>query len=328
MKYRFINIIRFALLGVVLTLPSQSHAQTTYPVKPVRLLTPFAVGTSLDINARLLGAKLSEQIRQPVIMDNKSGAGGIPTYIALASAKPDGYTAMLGTNAALISKHLQPSAPFDPIADFAPISQVSTGINVLVVRADSPARSVEDLVRQAKANPGKLNYSSGGIGSPSHLACSTFQMVAEIQTTHIPFKGGGEFIPSLLRSEAEFACPAGSIGMPFIKSGKLRALAISSAARSNHLPDVSTLRDVLKSELLVQETWTGMWAPARTPPDVIRVLHGAIVKVMADSTLRQQFEAGGVTPVASNSPEEFGAYFRRENDKWREIVKISGAKVD
>jgi len=152
--------------------------------------------------------------------------------------------------------------------------------------------------------------------------------VAAIETTHIPFKGGGDYLLSLLRGEADFACPLSTAGMPFIKSGKLRALAVTGAARSKELPDVPVLRDVLKSDLMVQESWSGMWAPAKTPSEVIRFLHGAMVKVLADSMLRQQYEAGGAIASASSSPEEFGAFMRRENDKWREIVKISGAIAD
>lgn len=328
MNRPLMNIVGLVLLGVALALPGQPRAQSSYPLKPVRLMTPYAVGTNLDVNARLLGAKLSEQIRQPVVMDNKPGAGGVPAYLALMVAKPDGYTLLLGASTTLVSKHLQPNTPYDPIADFTPISQVSTGITVLVVRADSAARSVEDLVSQAKANPGKLNYSTGGIASPAHLACATFEAVAGIKTTHIPFKGGGDFLSSLLRGEAEFSCPAVSNGMPLIKASKLRALAVSGATRSSNLPDVPTLRESLKSDLLVQETWGGMWAPGRTSAEVVRFLYGAIVKTLADPTLRQQYEAGGQTLVASDSPEQFSTFLRRENEKWREIVKISGAKVD
>ena len=328
MNNPLMKVVCLALLGVLLALPEQPKAQSSYPLKPVRLLTPFAVGTGAEVNTRLFGAKLSDQIRQPVVIDSKPGAGGMPSYLALTGSKPDGYTLLIGANTALISKLLQPSNAYDPIADFAPISQTSVGVTVLVVRADSPARNVEDLVSQAKANPGKLNYSSGGIASPAHLACATFVAIAGISVTHIPFKGGGEFLPSLLRGESDFACPAGGNGMPFVKTGKLRALAVTGASRSNNLPDVPTLREVLKSELVVQEIWGGIWAPAKTPTDVIRFLHGAVVNTIADPALRQHYEASGQPLVASNSPEAFGTFLMRENDKWREIVKISGAKVD
>jgi tripartite-type tricarboxylate transporter receptor subunit TctC len=240
----------------------------------------------------------------------------------------DGYTFLLGSNTHLIQKHLNPALNFDPVNDFAPVSNMSTTPTVLVVRADHPAKTVQDLVAYAKKNPGTLNYGSGGIGTAAHLAGATLQAVAGLKTVHIPLKGSVEIAASLLRGETDFAFPVSSTGLPQVKSGKLRALAVTSPSRLKELPDVPTLNEALKNDLYVQESWFGFWAPARTPAAQLRAMHAATSRVLSDPGLEQQFASQGATIAKSESPEAFAAFVKSENEKWAQIVKLIAAKAD
>ena len=314
-------------LGTALA-ASGAFAADAFPTKPIRIVVPYAAGGGPDVATRQFAQKLAEVIGQAVVVENKVGAAGVLAAQFVAQAPADGYTLLLGSNTHLIQKHLSPDLKFDPIGEFAPVTNVNTSPTVLVVRADYPARNVQELIALAKSKPGKLNYGSGGIGTSAHLAGATFESVAGIKVVHIPLKGSVEIAGSLLRGDTDFAFPIAGTGIPQIKAGKLRALGVSSAARLKELPDVPTLKETTKNELLVQESWFGLWAPAKTPHEVVGALHAASVKALADPKLREQFDAAGSPAAPSESPEAFAAFVKSENAKWGQISKLSAAKAD
>lgn len=313
--------------GILAVAAAVCHAQE-FPAKPVHLIVPYAAGGGPDLQARQFAPRFAEALGGTVIVENKVGAAGVLAAQYVAQQKPDGYTLLLGSNTHLIQKHLQPDLKFDPVADFTPVSNMGSSPTVLVVRADHPAKTVQDLAAALKARSGQMNYGSGGIGTSAHLAGATFVAVAGAKAVHIPLKGSVEIAGSLLRGETDFAFPVTSTGVPQVKSGKLRALAVTGARRLPELPDVPTLAEAMKNDLLVQESWFGVWAPAGTPPEVIRRLFAATVKALADPELQKQFQAMGGSAAASQSPEAFAAFVKRENAKWGEIVKLSAAKAD
>lgn len=320
--------IRKNLAAMLLLALSNAAAFAQYPSRIITLISPFPAGGGPDAYLRPLAVKLAEQLGQSVIIDNRAGGGGALMMPQLARATPDGHTIGVMTNSILIQKHLQPVLAYDPIGDFAQVTRLITGAPVLVVTADSPARRIEDLIAMARAAPGKLNYGSGGVGTPSHLAAATLQSLTGVDIVHIPFKNSGDVVPSLLRGDLHFSFQVASFVIPLIRAGKLRALASGSNARMRDLPEVATLSEVYRNELLTQETWLGLAAPARTPSDTLRRLHAETARALAEPAIVQIIERTGTSPAPSASPDEMQSYVRRENDKWREIVRLSGAKAD
>jgi len=316
------------ILAVLFVLLASAAQAQQFPAKPVHVVVPYAAGGGPDVQARQLAPRLAEALGGTVVVENKVGAAGVLAAQYVATQKPDGYTLLLGSNTHLIQKHLQPDLKFDPIADFTPVSNMGSSPTVLVVRADYPAKTVQELAAMLKARPGQMNYSSGGIGTSAHPAGASFVAVAGSKAVHIPLKGSVEIAGSLLRGETDFAFPVTSTGVPQVKSGKLRALAVTGAKRFDELPDVPTLAEAMKNDVLVQESWFGVFAPAGTPPEVIRALFAATVKALANPELQKQFQATGGNVSPSQSPEAFAAFVRREYAKWGEIVKLSAAKAD
>lgn len=313
--------------AVLLLATAVCHAQG-FPAKAVHVVVPYAAGGGPDLQARQFAPKFAAALGGTVVVENKVGAAGVLAAQYVAQQRPDGYTLLLGSNTHLIQKHLQPDLKFDPIADFVPVSNMGSSPTILVVRADHPARTVQDLAEALKARSGQMNYGSGGIGTSAHLAGATFVAVAGAKAVHIPLKGSVEIAGSLLRGETDFAFPVTSTGVPQVKGGKLRALGVTGARRLQELPEVPTLAEAMKNDLLVQESWFGVWAPARTPPEVIRALFAAMVKTLADPELQKQFQATGGSVATSESPEAFAAFVKREHAKWGEIVRLSSAKAD
>ncbi len=299
-----------------------------FPTKPIRFIIPYAAGGGPDVQARMIGPKLGDALGQAIVIENKVGAAGVLAAQFVAQAPADGYTVLMGSNTHLIQKIMSPELKFDPLGDFVPVSNIAASPTVMVVRADSPYKSVQDLIAAAKASPGKMNYGSGGIGTSAHLAGATLVSLAGLQATHIPLKGSVEITASLVRGDTDFAFPVAATGVPQVKGGTLRALAVTSKTRLKELPDVPTLQEALRNELAVQESWFGMWAPARTPPDVVARLHAAVSKALRDPSLRAAFEAGGSTAAMSDSPQAFASFVRSENSKWADIVKLTGVKAN
>jgi tripartite-type tricarboxylate transporter receptor subunit TctC len=276
---------------------------------------------------RQIGPKLGEAIGQAMVVENKVGAAGVLAAQYVAQSAPDGYTLLMGSNTHLLQKILQPELKFDPLGEFAPVCNIALSPTVMVVRADGPYKKAEDVIAAGKANPGKMNYGSGGIGTGAHLAGATLVSLAGLKATHIPLKGSVEITASLLRGDIDFAFPVAGTGVPQVKGGRLRALAVTSAARLKELPDVPTLHEVLRNELAIQESWFGFWAPAKTPADVIARVHSAANKVLSDPAVKAQFEAAGNTTAMSDSPQAFAAFIRSENRKWADIVKLTGVSA-
>ena len=304
--------------------PLAVRAADGFPGKPVRVISPYAAGGGPDVQLRQAGPALGEALGQSIVIENKAGVAGVLAAQYVAQAAPDGYTLLMGSNTHLIQKILQPDLKFDPIADFVPVSNFASSPTVLVVRADSPYQTLEDLIADAKAKPGQMNYGSGGIGTSAHLAGATLASLAGLKVTHIPLKGSVEIAASLLRGDTQFAFPVAGTGVPQVKGGKLRALAVTSRQRLKQLPEVPTLHERLKNELAVQESWFGLWAPARTPQDVIAVLFAAATRTLKTPALQAAFEAAGNEAAISESPQAFAAFVRSENRKWAEIVKLAG----
>lgn len=301
-----------------------ARAADAFPSRPVRIVVAYAAGGGPDVLVRQVGPRLTELMGQPVIIENKVGAAGVLAAQYVTQQPADGYNLLMGSNTHLIQKILQPELKFDPIADFAPVSNMAGSPTVLVVRADSPYRKVEDVIRAAKAAPGKLNYSSGGVGTAAHLAGATLVSLAGLKAQHIPLKGSVEIAASLIRGDTDFAFPVAGTGIPQVKGGKLRMLATTGARRLKEFPEVPTLQEVLKSDLAVQESWFGFWAPAHTPAEPIARWHGVVSRVLAEPTTLAQFEATGNTPMPSESPQAFAAFIRAENRKWADVIKLAG----
>lgn len=257
----------FVVAATALTFASLgARAAGAYPTRVVRLISPYAAGGGPDVQLRQAGPLLGNALGQTVLIENKVGAGGVLAAIYVAQQPADGYTLLGGSSTHIIQKVLQPELHFDPLADFAPVSNLSSSPTVLVVSADSRYKKLDDLIVDARSRPGQMNYGSGGIGSSAHLGGATLVSLTGIQAVHIPLKGSVDIMGSLLRGDTQFAFPVAGTAIPQVRGGKLRALAVTSRKRLKELPDVPTLFELLHNELAVQESWLGIWAPAGTPP--------------------------------------------------------------
>lgn len=300
-----------------------ARAADAYPSRPVRIISAYAAGGGPDVQLRQIAPGIGAAFGQNVVIENKVGAGGVLAAQTLAAAPPDGYTLGMMANTHLVQKIMQPSLKFDPLADYVPVSNMASSPTVLAVRVESPIRSADELAAAVKAAAGASNYGSGGIGTSAHLAAATFVSLYGLQATHVPLKGSVEIAPSLWREETQFACPIAGTAVPLVKAGRLRALAVTSRQRLAQLPDVPTMFEVTRNELAVQESWFGIWAPAKTPADVVARAHAAIVKSLADPATRASYESAGTLPVPSESPQAYAAYIASEYKKWAEIVRLA-----
>jgi tripartite-type tricarboxylate transporter receptor subunit TctC len=300
-----------------------------YPDRPVKLVVPYAAGGGPDVLTRVMAAKMSDTLGQRIVIDNRVGGGGMLAATSVAGEPPVGYTVMIGASSHVTQKLIQPSLPFDPLKNFVAIGKAATGATVLVVDAKSPYRSVAELVADARKNPGKLNYGSGGLGSAAHLAGAAFMTVAALDTVHVPYRGSVEIVPSILGGSTQFGFPIASTAIPHVESGKVRALAVTSAARLPQLPGVPTLRESLgNNDDAVVEAWFGLWAPAGTPEATVRKLFDAMNKALADPEVVATMEKLGSPPATSASPDAFRRFMEAETVKYRRIVAASKISVD
>jgi len=316
-----------ALLTVTLvSLPLVATAQT-YPSKPIRLVVPFPPGGPLDLAGRAIGQHLTEAWGQPVLVDNKPGAGGNIGADIVAKSAPDGYTLVMGAlSTHAVNPHLFAKMPYDALKDFAPVTLVAVTPNVLVVNQGVAANSVKDLIAQALANPGKLTFASGSNGSAGHLAGELFKTLAGIDITHVPYKGGAPAMQDLLGGQVQFMFDNLANSTAQLKAGKLKALAVTTSKRSPLAHDLPTMAEAGVPGFDIS-TWYGIMAPAGTPADIVKKLNAEIVKFLASDDMKEKLKAQGAEP-APTTPAQFDAFIRAEWTKYAKIVKDSGAKVD
>jgi tripartite-type tricarboxylate transporter receptor subunit TctC len=306
--------------------PAVAQAQT-YPVKPIRLVVPFPAGGSLDVVARAIGQKLTESWGQPVVIDNRPGAGGNIGADLVAKSAPDGYTILegaLSTHAVNVS--LYSKMPYDPVRDFAPITLVAITPNVLVLNPSVPANSVKELIAYAKANPGKLSFGSGSNGSAGHLAGELFKSEAGVDMVHVPYKGAAPAMQDLLGGRIQLMFDNLANSMQQVRSGKLKALAVTTGHRSSLVPELPTLAEEGLPGFDIS-TWWGFMAPAGTPKEIVAKWNAEVTRILSTPEMKAFFAQQGAEP-APTTPEAFAAMIQREIAKYAKIVKASGAKVD
>jgi tripartite-type tricarboxylate transporter receptor subunit TctC len=298
-----------------------------YPSRPITLVVGFPPGGASDILARIVANKLSSLLGQPVVIDNRPGAGGNVAGEVVAHAAPDGYTLLLGNNAILATNaSLYKKIGFDAEKDFAPITLIGTQANVLVVNLDLPAHSLDELIALAKAKPGKLNFASSGYGLAAHLAGELFKTEAHIDIVHVPYKGSAPALQDVIAGQDQmmFATTSGAMGV--IKGGQVRPLAVTTLKRTSSLPDIATI-DELGIKGFDATTWHGLVAPAGTPQPIIETLHRATVEALNDPGVRHSLDELGVD-IVGDTPEQFGAYIKSEIPKWAAVIKTSGATLE
>jgi len=300
---------------------------SAYPSKPIRYVVPYPAGGPLDIVARVLAQKLNAQFGQPVIVDNRPGAGGNIGADAVAKSPPDGHTILMGAVAThAINPHLYRTLPYDPVRDFTAIALVSQVPNILVVHPSLPVKSVRDLIALAKAKPGALNFGSGSTGSAGHLAGELFKVMAGVDMVHVPYKGAAPAVADLLGGQIQLMFDNLASALPNIKAGRVRAVAVTTERRSPQMPELPTIAESGLPGFDVS-TWFGVFAPAGLPSEIVTKLNGAINAALQLPDVRSQLSNLGAEPAAY-SPQQFADFVRRELVKYEKVVKASGAKVD
>jgi tripartite-type tricarboxylate transporter receptor subunit TctC len=317
--------LRTAIACVFAALSFAASAQ--YPAKPVRLVVPFPAGGPTDIVGRTVAQKLSESLGQPVIVDNRAGAGGVIGTEQVAKAPPDGYTVLLGTIGGLaVAMSLYPNRGYDTLRDFTPVAQAVTVTNIMVVHPSLPVNNVRELVALARAKPGTLNYASSGSGTVTHLAGELLKSMARVNIVHIPFKGGAPALTALMSGEVEMSFENSLIVVPHIKAGKLHALAVTGAQRSRLMPELPTIAEGGLPGYNASG-WYGFVVPAAVPKDIVARLAADITRVLRMPDVIERLSGQGAEPVGG-TPEQFGAYIRTEIDKWTRLVKTANMKAD
>jgi tripartite-type tricarboxylate transporter receptor subunit TctC len=325
MKLRIMQVLA---LIVPTVLSTQATAQSeTYPAKPVRLIVPGPPASVTDVRARWIVEKIAPSFGQPIIIENRAGAGGVIATEAVAKSAPDGYTiALIHQGTIAINPHIYAKLGYDALKDFAPITVIARNPLVLAVHPDVPARSVAELVKLARDKPGQLNFGSPGTGTPPHLAGELFKRMAGLDVVHVPFKGGAPAMAELIAGRLTFTIEGPAIQLQQIKAGRLRALAITSSERVATLPDIPTVAEAGVSGF-EYHAWSGLAAPAGTPRAVIAKWHGDIARALATpesrAFLAEQGAEGG-----SRSPEEFAAFIHAEHAKWGKVVREAGIKAE
>lgn len=318
--------IRLLIMGVLAGCSCAAGAQD-FPRKTVRVVAPFAPGGATDLLARLVGQKLSERWGQSVLIDNRTGAGGhIGAELAARSA-PDGYTLLVAGAPHAIGVSLYKKLGYDLAKDLAPISNLATYPSAIVVHPSLPVKTVKDLMALAKARPGQLNFGSAGSGSPNHLAIELFKTMAKVSMVHVPYKGGsGQMVGDLLAGQVQLASIGLPPAMPYVKTGRLRVIAVTGAKRSPLLPDAPTVAEAGLPGFDVT-SWYGMFAPAATPRDIVNKVNADIAASLSTPDMKERLASSGAEP-APTSPEDLGRLVREEIAKWSKVVAESGAKVD
>ena len=313
-----------AFIGATAALAA-THAVAAYPDKPIRLVVPFAPGGGTDTIARTLAAGMSTELGKQIIIDNKPGAGTILGTDAVAKSAPDGYNIVIATFAHAVNPSLVAKLPYPQDKAFAPITLIAKGPNVLVVRADSPYKTVKDIVDAARAKPGTLTYASQGNGTSAHLAGEMLTNLAKIQMTHVPYRGAGPAITDLIGGQVDMIFGTAAAVSPFVQGGKLRAIAVTSPQPSPSLKGIPTIAATVPGYAV--ESWYGLYAPAGTPPDVIQKLSAAAKKASRSPEFAKRIEQEGLE-VTATDPAELDRYVKAEEVRWRKIVKENNIKPE
>ncbi len=307
-------------------------AQTGFPGKPVKIVVPFPPGGTTDIVARLIATELQRTWGQPVVIENRAGAGGNIGAEVVAKSPPDGYTLLMctvGTHAINLPLYEQnkQKLPFHPIKDFAPITNVAAVPNVMVINPSLPVNSVKEFIGYVKANPGKLNMASSGNGTSIHLSGELFKSMTGVYMVHLPYRGSAPALQDLIAGNTQVMFDNLPSALPHIRSGRLKALAVTSRQRSPALPNVPTMEEAAGLKGFDATAWFGLLAPAGTPREIVNKVQQDVAKILATPEMREKFAGQGALPVG-DTPEQFGAFIRAELEKWTRVVKFSGAKVD
>ena len=313
-----------AVVCAIATLPASAAG---YPEKPIRILTPFSAGSVTDLLARPLAAKLSEAWGQPVVVDNRTGAGGSIAAEIVAKANPEGYTLLVGaTGPTIINPLLVKSLGYDAQRAFTPITLTATNNLLLTVTPSLPAKSVRELIELARAKPGQLRYGSPGIGSSPHLTGELLQSMAGIDLVHVAYKGSPQYTIDLLAGRIDFVFAAAGALLPHIKSGRLRLLAVGSASRDPAMPDVPAVNETVPGFEVVG--WYGLLTTAGTPAPVIRKLHAELVRILGEPDVKTLYANAGLETAISASPAQFAAYIASEREKWAKVVKAANIRIE
>jgi len=321
------KLLRHLASTLLVCLPLVAAAQAgDFPNKAIRIVVPFPPGGATDAAARLVAVKMGEHWGQPVVVDNRAGAGGNVGSDLVAKAPADGYTLVMGvTGSHAINTSLYSRMPYDPVADFVSISQVAVVPNVLVVHPSVPAKNLAELMALAKKEPGKLNYASLGNGTAAHLGMEMLKSEGGVDITHVPYKGSAPAVSDLLAGQVQMMVDGLPSALPHVKAGKLRAIALTSLRRAPSLPDLPTIAETYPG--FYADAWSGLFAPKGTPPPVVDKLSAEVQRILKLPDVREKLTALGAEPVGSTQAE-FAAHVKREIDKWAKVVKTSGAKVD
>jgi len=315
------------LLGAAALAALPVHAQSqAYPNRPIRIIVPFAVGGIADTFARAIGIKLTEAWGQPVVIENRTGAGGNIGAEAVAKAPPDGYTLVMGNiGTHAVNPYLIKNMPFDPLKDFVPIAHVLDAEGLLVVHPSVPAQSVPELIALARRESGKLSYASGGIGTTSHLAGELFKSLAKVDIVHVPYKGNSPAITDVMGGQATMAFATMPTVLPHVKAGKLRVLGVLGAARTPALPEVPPIGETIKGFDVAN--WIGLFAPAGTPADVVTRLNAEVQKIMRSPEIQKRLETEGAKFIPT-TPQSFAAFQRSEAEKWGRAIREAGIRPE
>jgi tripartite-type tricarboxylate transporter receptor subunit TctC len=312
---------------LMLCLSQPVMADSAYPSKPIRLVVPFAPGGSTDVVARLLAAELKTELGQPIVVDNRPGAGGNIGGDLVAKSAPDGYTLLIAAaGPTVINPSLYHKMPYDPAKDLAPVTMIVREHNLMAINPSIPAKTVQEFIAYAKSKPGQLSFGSPGNGSPAQLGGELLNQMAGINLVHVPYKGSGPAVVDLVAGHITMMIDNMPALLPHVQSGKLRALAVASEKRASAAPDVPTL-DESGVKGFVVTAWKGLMVPAGTPRDVINKLHRAMTKVMAKPEMRKRMIEMGAEPVG-DTPEQFAASIKSETAWWAALVKSTGTKLD
>ncbi|HZN26737.1 MAG TPA: tripartite tricarboxylate transporter substrate binding protein [Burkholderiales bacterium] len=321
MRFRFVSVI-----AAVLALSAGAAAAQEYPAKLIRFMVPFPAGTATDALARAIGPKLNEMWGQPVVIENRPGAGSVVGTSVVANAPADGYTLLMVSASHAINATLYSKLPFDPVKDFAGVTPVALIPNVLIVHPSLPVKSVKDLIALAKAKPGVLNYTSAGIGSASHLNGELFRSTAGINIVHVPFKGFADAVTEIIAGRLEMTFAPAILATPHITSARVRPIAVSTTKRSAAFPNLPTMVEAGVKDCIF-DPWFGVLVKAGTPKPVVDRLNAAMIKVLHMPDVAKQLQNQGADPYTM-SPEQFDKYIRAEVAKLGRIVKESGAKAE